>query len=373
MMPSESSQSVVPPDAPEVAQAAFQDWQAGNQASAIERVRKRADQDELWAVTFLVWLLTQQGLPGFEVAVPYARKAIAFGAPWAVGHLVNNMFANVASAPQFLEPALDLADKVYPSVPGLDVVGQAWNLLSQGRAQEAVRLMGLRGSFPLTPAGWDSLVKQAEDGVRAITDCHSSVRQVSAQVETLGHEADDAIQKAASEVETKARQAGLLVSTINASATNSLFDAEAARNESESRISWRWGIAVLAAAALFAVLPIVLHYVGRGPTYTAVGVLGAHAGATAALGTVAGVLLSRARARDRAHQRARDISTAMGTMISYSNQIVDESEKQRFMLTMGQLVLQAHLQGDGAPAKDDALSGLANLVSVVRQQGSSAS
>lgn len=55
----------------------------------------------------------------------------------------------------------------------------------------------------------------------------------------------------------------------------------------------------------------------------------------------------------------------MGTMIAYSGQIVNEEERQRFMLTMGQLVLHAHLQGERGSAEDP-MTGLAALLTAVR-------
>jgi hypothetical protein len=113
------------------------------------------------------------------------------------------------------------------------------------------------------------------------------------------------------------------------------------------------------------VLPLLLHYIGVGAKLTNNGVFTAHLAATAALGTIAGVLLARARGRDRAAQRASDLSTAIGTMIAYSNQITDEAEKQRFMLMMGQLILQAHLQQDGS-GNDDASANIGSLVNALR-------
>lgn len=367
-MSSEAASDNISPDAVEVIQAAFQEWQSGNQPAALARVRERADKDEIWAVVFMVWLYVQQGIPGFGEAIPYARRALALGAPWAVTTLVNNIFPNLQNAPQLFEPATELLTMAYPSPPlGIDPLGHAWNLLAQGRPADAMKLM----SIPVMPpplATWEGLLAHAREQDQTVTEIAASLAGRAQEFDATANESIDAIAKARADVETAASQAGLLFSSLNAAAVNSLFDAEADRNASESRTSWRWGIAVLAAAACIAILPLVLHYLDQGPDYSSGALLGAHAGSTAALGAVAGVLLSRARARDHARQRARDLSTAMGTMISYSNQIQDEAEKQRFMLTMGQLVLQAHLHGDtSASGREDSLTGLAALLSVMRQ------
>ena len=128
-----------------------------------------------------------------------------------------------------------------------------------------------------------------------------------------------------------------------------------------------WGLAVLGAAALVAVLPVVLHYLNVGADYSPLEQIGLHLVSTAALATFAGVLLARARSRDQAAQRANDLSTAMGTMISYSNQISDPAEKQRFMTMMGQVVLQAHLTaGPKSAVKDDQVSGMIALANLVK-------
>lgn len=359
----------VPEGATQTAQAVFQDWNAGNQESALARIRNEADRGEPWAVGLTVWLLMQQGVSGFEKAVPYARQAQILGMPWAAANLFNNMIANAQSVPHLMEPALALLSPGPIFGSGIDPVGQGWNMLGQNRADIAVRLMGTTAKFPTSPESWEALMATARSQSKELSEIVTSARSLDAHVHLVSQQSIEAITKNREDLETKARQAGLLVSSVNSEAVNTLFDADAERNAGESRTSWRWGIGVLIIAAAVAVLPLVLHYFGEGPEYSSAGLLGAHAASTAALGAVAGVLLGRARGRDRAHQRARDISTAMGTMIAYSNQIQDEAEKQRFMLTMGQLVLQAHLQGDSSP-KEESLAGLAALLSVMRQPAS---
>jgi hypothetical protein len=365
-MSQENTAAPLPAGAAESAQQAFQEWQGGNQPAAIERIRGRAESGEPWAIGFLVWLLMQQGVAGWEAAVPYAKQAYIHGMPWAVSTLFNNMIGNIQSAPQLLEPALELLNLGPFIAPGIDPVAQGWNLLAQGQPDAAIRLMNLSWPYPTGPTAWDELVAHAQQQARALDDLLNTARSKSNDVETAAQQSITAIEDARSKLETKAKQAGLLLTNVNAETANALYDKEAKRYGEESKSSWAWGIGTLVAAACAAVVPLVLHYVGIGPDYTGAGLLAGHAGATAALAAVAGVLLARSRGRDRAAQRSRDLSTAMGTMISYSNQIEDDAERQRFMLTMGQLVLQAHLQGDAAP-REESLTGLAALLSVMRQ------
>lgn len=346
------------------AQQAFQEWQTGNQPGALSRIQARADADEPWAVALLVWLFTQQGIPSFPQAMPYAKRASELGMPWVPFHLFNNMVGNIASNPQLLEPVLELAELTAPGAWGIDPVGNAWNLLQQGQPEPAVRLMGLSSAFGGAP--WTELLQRFREQQTEIDVVGATILLKKNELDDTLRENEEAISKARAELETKAKQAGLLVSAVNAGSSQKLFDDDAARNERESQIAWRLGIGVLAVAACVAALPLVLHYFGMGPDYKENALLGAHAAATLALGAVAGVLLAKARARDRAHQRARDLSTAMGTMISYSNQIQDEAEKQRFMLTMGQLVLQAHLQSGDSHTKEDSYAGMASLVNAMR-------
>lgn len=157
----------------------------------------------------------------------------------------------------------------------------------------------------------------------------------------------------------------MLIDNVSAGTVNERFESDASANEKQSKTGFQWGLFILIIAALVAATPVLLHYVGGGPDYGSTALLGAHASATLALATVAGVLLARARNRDRARQRARDLATAMGTIIVYSNQIQDPGEKQRFMQTMGQLVLVAHLQADQRGA-DQASVGLPSLLAALR-------
>jgi hypothetical protein len=60
-------------------------------------------------------------------------------------------------------------------------------------------------------------------------------------------------------------------------------------------------------------------------------------------------------------QRARDLSVALATMFAYSGQIVDETERQRFIHDMGRVVLEAFLRQDVPNSDSDGASLLAAM------------
>jgi hypothetical protein len=250
---------------------------------------------------------------------------------------------------------------------GIDLVGQGWNLIAQGQPELALRVMTMSGSWPVSGQQWAALADQARDQKAKIDQIALQAAHSFGSFEQEVSRATTSIEKARDDLKTNANQAGLLVSSITTDATNALYRADASRNEKESRGAWGWGLGILAVAAVVAVLPLILHYLHWVPDYSTPELIGVHLASTAALGTFAGVLLARARSRDRAAQRAHDLSTAMGTMISYSNQISDPAEKERFMMTMGQLVLQAHLtSGSRQSTREDSTSGMLALANAIK-------
>ncbi|MDT0187234.1 hypothetical protein Q9S36_44320 [Microbacterium sp. ARD31] len=352
-------------------QNVLQLWNSGNQPAAVDALRPYAEEKRPWAVGLICWLSVQSGYPSVEQAIPHARTALELGMPWVATYLANNLMAHVASGPHLADLAMELFENSAPAPFGMDPVGQGWNLLSQGRPTEGLKLMGLTWQLPTSAAGWESFLTTARNKMAELDVLIVSAQHQHDQVQTTAASSIVEINQRKDELETSAKQAGLLVSATVSDATNALFKADADRNEGESKTAWKWGLTVLGVAAAIAVLPLILHYCGVGPEYSQAGLIGAHVASTAALATVAGVVLARARSRDLARQRANDLSTAMGTMISYSNQIHDPSEKQRFMMTMGQLVLQAHLTaGSGAHVKDESLTGLLALANIMRTPAS---
>lgn len=362
-MPEESPS----PEEVTAVQEAHQLWSQGAHPTVTERIRPFADQERPWALALMSWITMQQGMPVLEQSFGYARAAASHGMPWVAGQVFNHAIGQIPNAPQILAPTLEMGRLAAPWSSGIDPVGQGWNLAAQGHAESGIKLMGMTLASPFFPDQWDAVIEGANARVLELDGLIQSARSARGNLDDLTQSGINAIEKSKSDIETAARQAGLLVTTVTSDATNSLYKSDAQRNADESKVSWVTGLVVLGVAALLAVLPILLHYAGRGPTYSSASLLGAHLASTAALGTFAGVLLARGRSRDIAAQRSHDLSTAMGTMIGYSNQISNPEEKERFMMTMGQLVLQAHLSGGVATASgDESLSGAVALANLLR-------
>jgi hypothetical protein len=348
-------------------QTAFSEWNAGQQEPAINRIRRWADQGESWANALLSWLYMQQGLPGLRQAVPHALAANGAGMPWAAWHLYNNMVANLPANPDLVDPAVELLEASLWGWTGVDVVGNAWNLLANGQGAAALRLLRAAVVAPRDASDLAPSVEQAKASVRSLQFAATEVQQIAATTRSAADRGTAEIEKAIGDVTTKANQAGVMISSINSGALNKNFTDESKRARKESQRAWYSGIGVLFAAAAMAVGPVVAHYLGSGPDFTGTALLAAHAGSTAALGTVAGVLLARSRGRDSAQQRANDLAIAMSTTISVGNDIKDESERERFQLAMMQLVLMTHIQGSAnSTSSDDVATNLGSLLTAFR-------
>lgn len=347
-------------------QQAFQAWNSGNQAGAIEPVRERASQGEAWAAALLSWLLMQQGYPALDESIDWALTAARRGFAGQLGPIYNNVIGNAGSYPQLAARLPEILQYGAPWT-AVDPVGNAWTVIANGNATLAVQILMLpMPPFPHPELQTAVLLEQATANVRKTDDATAAVQAQRGTFEDTVQQALESIERERSEVETSARQAGLLVTKITSDATDARFTQDAERNKKESRGAWYTGLAVLAGAAVVAVWPVILRYLDRTVSYSGFENIALHVVSTAALGAVAGVLLARARSRDHAAQRANDLSTAMGTMIAYSNQISDPEERQRFMTVMGQMILQAHLNADAKRApSDDSLTGMAALMSAI--------
>jgi len=364
---------IIMPDAPvdpndvSILQQVQQLWSAGNQAAAIEALRPRAEAEVVWAVAMMSWLQAQQGFTGSNEYVDWAVRAAALGSPWQVSNVLNNLIANLPTMPHLVDRIPELLKWTVPGVAGVDLVSHGWNLLAQGQPDVALRVMSATTQWPLAEPQLATLAEQGRTRISELNKIINSAQDRRMAFEQAVSIASQEVDQARSELTTSAKQAGLLVTTVSSDATNALYKEDASRNEGQSKGAWRWGLIVLALAAVAAVLPVVLHYFNVGPAYSTFEVIGVHLASTAALGTFAGVLLARARARDHAAQRAYDLSTAMGTMISYSNQITNPVEKERFMMTMGQVIMQAHLSsGAGSKAGEDPMPGVLALANALR-------
>lgn len=344
-------------------------WQGGQQQDAIDRLNDQHEilSDDVWPRAWLLWLHSQQGEPGYRLGIPIAERLIEEGAGFLTWSFLQGMTTNLHAWPSLIEPALRLTRALssWPMVnPIPDFIQPVWNLIGSGQDQAAaILLLATTMIPPATPLS--AIVDDANSRLAAIKKAAGRSQGQANRVSELAAEESSKIAKIVEDLKTKAQQAEILVDSVTSVAVNERFETTAKRNEDESKTAFKWGMWTLAAAVAVTALPLVLHYLGMGPDFSALQVLGAHASATLALGTLAGVLLSRARGRDRARRRNSDLATAMGTIIVYSGQIHDPEEKQRFMQTMGQLVLIAHLQVDQS-GNEDSTIGLGTLLSAVR-------
>ncbi len=316
-------------------QQAIQHWSGGNQDAAINLLRPLADSNDPAALGLICWFYHQMGGRIAE-GIPYLEKAIDAGLPHVVGYFYGNMMNDPALRPRVPELVRRAVSEGYP----VDSTGMAVQAFQQGDPAIAVELVRCMAEprMPVPPGG--------EATVAELTKHLRDARRVRREI--ADHKTAIGQQRNTIETQTK-HLTKLIQEALNAQA-GELFDKEAAANRSVSSKMWKGGMWVLSAAAAVAVLPIVLYYI-TGDFIEKGALIYAHFGPAIALGAVSGVLLGKARGHDRAAQKARALSVALGTMFSYSGSIVDEAERQRFIHEMGRVVIEAFLRQDG-PAGD---------------------
>jgi hypothetical protein len=164
--------------------------------------------------------------------------------------------------------------------------------------------------------------------------------------------AEAAVAEKRSEVEQRAESLLTLIDQLTAAQETTYFDKEATKHGSEAKWLWWLGLGVLVAATALALTPVVDYYwalhTHHAPWLQGRELLAAHTTAALALGAVAGVLLARARGRDRTAQRARNLTVALQTMFVYAEQIKDLDQRQAFISEMGRVVVGASLRQDSS-------------------------
>jgi hypothetical protein len=322
---------------------ALQTWQAGNQQPAIDQVRPLAEAEDLGALLAISWMYHQQG--AFQQGLPFAIKAAEKGNPWVLGWY----FGHLADNPETRAQAAELvALNPMGGVPTNDPVGRAFEFAGQGDLQGAERMLRAAAG----PHPWPYLPDKGEVERRL-----SALSTAASEVDDTKSGALSTIQGAMQEVEmqrekfeTRGNVLGNLLTNITNAAAQFHFDKRAAAHEKESHDFWLIGVCVLSAAAIIAILPVFLDYTGWGDNLSGQTRISAHIAATLAFATVAGVLLARARSRDREGQRNRDLAVALETMFAYSGEIENPEEQAKFKQDMGRLVLEAFLRQ--APPED---------------------
>lgn len=372
----QSSAPASSPNSPDAAVAAtevFGLWQRGEQDAAFAHLAPYVGRSEPWALSLRVFLLMQQGVPGFESALEPVQRCVALGMPWVAAAYANNVIPHAGSAPNLVRPAVALLQgSGFWGGPGtFDPLTQGWNLLANSQSDAAIDLWSLQWPNVVDPESWTQLVSAAQDRVNALSGVAERARAIQTTVEDAAVAARQKIDAAQTETATKAGQVSILIDGLSDRTVNALYTRDADTSAREGKVSWLVGLSVLTAAVVVAVWPLIAHYSGHGPSYTTRSLLLAHAGPTVALGALAGVLLARARIRDHARQRSSDLATAMGTMIIYSEKIDDLGARQLFMQNMGRLILEAHLRTDGSTSaipRDD-IGGMVALANALKSPG----
>jgi hypothetical protein len=327
---------------------ALQMWTQGNHAGAVDRLRPLADSEEPVAVGLIAFFLGQMGEPHWRDGVPYAESALEKGMPWVANQYIGNMLNDPGlrqRVPDFLRAAFASGWQQ------LDPFAHAIAPYQQGDHNTALGLIHLAaGPFPWS-GPWDEFLDRARGKLQELETASGNVEErEEAALKTIG-EARERVETQAGMLQSRTEHLNELLEQITNAEVQTYFDREATQYEIEARTLWKWGVRVLVAAAIFAALPIVVYYIGQllgTDWFDDQNLVAAHFAPAIAAGAVSGVLLARARGRDRARQRARDLSVALGTMFVYSEQISEESERQGFLREMGRTVIEAFLRQDAA-------------------------
>ena len=347
-------------EAAQAAVLALQEWNSAQQAQAIDRVRPFADHGDSWALWLIAWFLQQQGLPGLQSAVPYAKRALQKGYISPANFLVPSLMNDPSTRPQAIELMSALAAIGLPSDP----LANVHQIISSGDLTATAQFFELLGSgqFPLVPADWENLVNAANEKVKAIGAAEADVQSQRARVIQDFADASSSVHAERAKVETQTAQLMQLINDLANAEATSFFDSEATSNQAEANRLWLGGIAVVSMAALIALVPLAATYFGWfGAGLKGSSFLSAHLSAAVALGAVAGILLSRSRGRDRTRQKAKDLSIALGTVFVYSSQISDTSEQQKFKHDMARVVIESFLRQE-TPQDDSSKSLLSALL-----------
>lgn len=338
----------------EIPAQALQMWTTGRQAEAMELLRPLANNGEVVASTLMAWFLQQTGEPGWRNAIPYVERAVRGGNTTAINYVIGNMMNDVALRPQ----AAELIRTALGFGLQLDPIGYAQQFVQSGNIALAAEVLQTPASpYPATPEGWQELVAQARVYRERLADDQSAGDEGRRRIEDLVAEVEREVTDSTGRIRTQTGQLFTLIQAATNRQAEAIFEDEASSLRKEESWYWRAGIAIVSAAAVIAVLPLMLHYFGHGPQLTSAQLLAAHFTAAGSFAVVSGVMLARARGRDRARQRARDLTLALSTMFAYAGQIQDEAERSRFTYEMGRVVIESFLRADASSGSDES-SGL---------------
>lgn len=336
-------------------------WQQGNQQAALDRIRPLAEQHDRLALGLISWFLHQMGEPHWRDGVPYAMEAARAGLPWVLNYYLGNMLND----PNLRGQAAELMQLAVNGGLAVDPIGNAMTPLQQGDHATAIALLEV-AVVPPNQQAWAEFMEAARSDADSLAHTAGQVQEERTRALEMIADHEQQVASAKDRVTTQSNQLMTLIEQTTNAEAQSLFDKEAEKNEQQATNLWWGGFIVLVLAACLAVTPLFLHYREvDGHHLQGAALTTSHIAPTLALGAVSGILLSRARGRDRAAQRARDLSVALGTMFVYSGQIADESERQRFLHDMGRVVIESFLRQE-TPVGDDSGTPLAGLLSRLR-------
>jgi len=295
--------------------------------------------------------MSQMGQPFWNEGLVYARKALSLGIPQVAAYY----FGNLISDPNYRNQVPDLIKDAISSGFSIDPLPNAPGALQQGDPATAVALVHAAAVPRPFPGAWQSLLAEAQSDLEVVRTSASDIAERrQAAIESIAA-SEEAIATREREIDQRAHSLVELIERLTNAQATSYFEQEASQYGGEAKVLWRSGLGVVLLAAAAAVAPLAMYYIDRlrdvTPWLEGRELTAAHVTAALALGAVAGVLLARARGRDRARQRARDLEVALNTMFVYAEQIDGDEQRQTFVREMGLSVLQAFLRQD-APAID---------------------
>jgi hypothetical protein len=331
--------------------SALTQWNNGQQQAALDVLTPYVDANDRTALLLACWFHSQMGPSHFPVGIELAKKANEVG----VAQGLTYFYGNILNDQNFRSQAAEVARQAVAGGAALDPLPNALGAYQQGDPPTAVGLVRAAAEPRPSEESIAALLSRAEADVATLSNSAHEVAE-RRDVTIRSFDSDSAaLHEQREEIEGRARRLIDLIDNITNAQATSHFESEAERYGGEARWTWYWGLGVLAAAAIVAITPIAIYYfdriTGRSPWLEGHDLAIAHATPTIALGAVAGVLLARARNRDRARQRARDLSVALQTMFAYAEQLQDIAERQLFIREMGRTVLAAFLRQE-LPAEE---------------------
>jgi hypothetical protein len=343
---------------------ALQLWNQGSQDAAIEKLRPLADEGDPAALLAISWCLSNAGR--LQEGVPYAKRATEAGDPW----VMQWYFAHLADDPATRADAAALVAAHPTGALGTnDPVGRAVEFANAGELERGGEMLrAAAGPHPWTDP---PSLTEIETRVAQLDQVLATVNEDKARTLEKIDEAWNEVAERQQALETRSNTLTQLLDTLTDTSTRSYFDQQAKKSATASLILWSFGVSVLVLAACAAFLPVVLNYTSKAHELHGQSSISAHLGATLALAAVAGVLLARARSRDRAGQQSANLSVALGTIYAYSEQIQNQDAKERFKHDMTRLVLENFLE-QKASSEDGRRSVLGDIAAAVEPRKATA-